>query len=522
MNAMLAQAPQATFAPSPKQLAIFKEIKYGLGSLLVIAVAGSGKSTTMVESLAYTEPRDSILMLAFNSTIAADLRGKIADLGIRLGRDFRNVRACTFHALGYSAICKRLGRRMDDVKPDGGKVRKLARKLWDEDTYKLYGSFCVSLVGMAKGEGLRTELCADEAREWERLVDHHDLTLDSEEATMDRAIELARELLVQSNKAAIEGSIDFDDQIYLPVLWKLALWQNRFVYVDEAQDTNPVRRALARKALKPAGGRWGGRLVAVGDPKQSIYGFTGASTDAMDLLRSDFGCTEMPLTVSYRCPKAVGRVAADLVPYFEVHESAPEGEVLYDVTVDELLGMGIGSRDAVLCRNTRPLVALAYRLLAQGVACRVLGSEIGKGLIDLVEKMNARTVDGLRAKLTAYRDREVAKAVAEEDDARASAVEDRVACVLTFMDNLGENERTIGSLVRKIEALFGDGQGDVLTLCTAHKAKGKEWPTVAILEPQLMPGRARRDWQHEQELNLMYVAATRAQERLVYMAPEEV
>jgi superfamily I DNA/RNA helicase len=76
------------------------------------------------------------------------------------------------------------------------------------------------------------------------------------------------------------------------------------------------------------------------------------------------------------------------------------------------------------------------------------------------------------------------------------------------------------ALINKITELFEDKNG-VLTLCTAHKSKGREWPNVAILEPELMPGRARKEWQADQENNLIYVAITRAQERLIWIQTEK-
>ena len=45
--------------------------------------------------------------------------------------------------------------------------------------------------------------------------------------------------------------------------------------------------------------------MAVGDPSQGIYGFRGAGSDAMDLIKSEFDADELPLTVSYRCSTAV-------------------------------------------------------------------------------------------------------------------------------------------------------------------------------------------------------------------------
>lgn len=507
------------FVPSAKQAEIFRWVKYGQGSAVVIAVAGSGKSTTMVQTLPHIDSRDPVLMLAFNASIAKELKEKVETLGRETGRNMGNVRCKTFHSLGFAAVCKRLNKSMDDMKVDDGKVRKIARHNWDEDTFSLYGSFCTQLVGLAKGEGIRALSSApDERWFWNELIQHHDLFLESEEASIEEAITFAQQLLILSNKASIQGSIDYDDMLYLPILWKLAFFRNRWVIVDEAQDTNPVRRYLAHLALRAPEGRYGGRLIAVGDPNQGIYGFTGASANAIDLIKSEFNCIELPLTVSYRCPKAVGRIAQQLVPYFEVHENAPEGEVL-DGKLKDMLPF-LGSQDAILCRNTKPLVALAYKLMSQKVACRVLGSEIGKGLIALIKKMEAKTVDGLATKLEAYREREVEKFLAKEEESKAAGLSDRVACVMTFIENMGEGKRTLAKLIANIEELFTDN-GNVLTLCTAHKSKGREWGTVAILEPELMPAKARQEWQQAQEQNLIYVSVTRAQQRLIYLQTEK-
>jgi len=66
-----------------------------------------------------------------------------------------------------------------------------------------------------------------------------------------------------------------------------------------------------------------------------------------------------------------------------------------------------------------------------------------------------------------------------------------------------------------------DGRG-VLTLCTMHKAKGLEWPRVAILQPELIPSPfARREHQLRQEYNLRYVGETRFQQELYFIKAEE-
>lgn len=489
-----------TFAPSAHQQAIFDFVANGKGSAIVVARAGSGKSTTIVEAVKFIPTTKSVTILAFNRAIAEDVKGKVAALGRT------NVQAKTFHSLGFGAVAKYIGGL---VTVDGGKVRKLARASWPEALFDIYGEFSSRLVGLAKGEGIGA-LVPDTTDAWYGLIQHHDLSLDSDDASEARAVELARELLGKSNAAAKTGSIDFDDQLYLVILWKLRLWQNDFLFVDEAQDTNPVRRALARLALRP-----NGRLIAVGDDKQAIYGFTGASSGALDLIATAFDAKRFPLTVSYRCPKAVVALAQTIVPDLQAAEGAAEGEVLH---VEDIAKAGLGSQDAVLCRQTAPLVELAFGLIGKGTACKVLGREIGDGLVSLIKKQKAKGIEGLLEKLEAWKVREVARFIAKGEEVRAEGVEDRVACILTVIAQLPETQRTVPALIERISNLFADENG-CLTLSTIHKAKGREWDRVAIIRSDLLPSKwARQAWQQLQERNLIYVAYTRARKALVFVA----
>lgn len=508
------------FVPSAYNLKFFDWIENGTGSAVLIAVAGSGKSTTIVQAQKFIPESQSVILLAFNKDVVPDLTAKLAELAKETGRSFSNVLIKTFHSVGLGAVLSKLGVKMGQVRIEGVKLRKLFEhgliEAFGETEgklkYEMYSSFVTKLVAYGKGEGIGI-LCEESPFTWRRLIDHHDMELEHQEADIDEAIKFAGVLLGESNRVARESNwIDFDDMLYLPLLWKCRLWAKKWVFVDEAQDSNPVRRAFAKLLLAP-----GGRLAAVGDPGQAIYGFTGASHDAIDLIKSEFSAIELPLTISYRCPKSVGELARNLVPHFEVHKNAIEGKVVRNLTVADLIKTMTKS-DAVLCRNTKPLVSLAYQLLAKSVPCHVLGSEIGKGLVDLIRKMRAQTIDGLSEKLTAYLDREVAGFIAKGEEARAEALNDRVECVRVFIENLDEKSRTIAKLIAKVTDLFADKAG-VLTLSTVHKSKGKEWPQVAILEPELMPSKwARQEWQQGQEKNLMYVAYTRAQEALYFMA----
>jgi DNA helicase-2/ATP-dependent DNA helicase PcrA len=92
------------------------------------------------------------------------------------------------------------------------------------------------------------------------------------------------------------------------------------VMVDEAQDLSPLNHAMLRKLVTA-------RLIAVGDPYQSIYAFRGAMTSSMARLREEFNMHEMTLSVSFRCPRQVVRRAWFRVPFMKWFEQAEEGHV---------------------------------------------------------------------------------------------------------------------------------------------------------------------------------------------------
>eukprot|EP00966_Prymnesium_polylepis_P026297 606671-Prymnesium_polylepis.1 len=148
-----------------------------------------------------------------------------------------------------------------------------------------------------------------------------------------RVFDVTRLLLEKGSALAEQtGAFDFDDMCYLPVRWGLPFPQYDFVFVDEAQDVDTVQRAIIRRVLRP-----GGRLAAVGDPGQAIYGFRGAGTDSLQLLDKAFDAVELPLTVSFRCSRSVVLAARPFMPRIEAAPTAPEGSVSREETADGLL-----------------------------------------------------------------------------------------------------------------------------------------------------------------------------------------
>lgn len=475
---------------SPYQNSIFQFVEEAEGNAVVEAVAGAGKSTTIVEALARylaKNPGRQALFLAFNKAIAEELKR-------------RGVNARTFHSLTYNAVMRFKKART----VDSDKLRKLVDEHCGDGEARMYGAFVCRLVGLARQAGIGC-LVNDTEEEWMRLVEHHDLELEAEEASYTHGVALAQKLLGWSNASTM---VDFDDLLYIAVKEGLGLPKFDMVFVDEAQDTNAIQRAILRKVMKSDS-----RLVAVGDPAQAIYGFRGADSDSLNMIADEFACTRLPLTVSYRCPQAVVRYAGQWVNHIEPAPNAPEGLVTNLGTQWD--AKTFRAEDLVVCRTTQPLIALGYQLLKQRVAVRIMGREIGQGLKALIEKMRASGIERLQEKLLSYTQREVEKAIAKRQEAKAAALQDKTDCVLCLIDGLPETERTVPALLRVIDTLFSDVRNAVV-LGTIHKAKGLESRRVFWLNSSGCPSKwAKQEWQQAQERNLCYVATTRAQEELV-------
>lgn len=492
MNAQINAAVQsATRTWSVHQSALFDWAATGTGNIVVKAVAGSGKTTTGVEMTRRMRGRH--IYLAFNKAIATELAS-------------RGVNGKTFHALCYGPVLQHTG--ASQVEPN--KLQSLLRENFGDDVRRNYGTFMMKLVGLARNAGIGAGLAPNVMGEYLALAEHHDLEPDGDNGTMEEGVEKAMELMALSNASPL---IDFDDMLYIAVRDGLSLPKFDNVLVDEAQDTNPIRRAIIRKIMKP-----NSRLAAIGDPAQAIYGFTGADSDSMALIAQDFACVEMPLTVTYRCPTAVVEYAQNWMADIQAAPGAAEG------TVDALHDWNnkvFAEGDMVVCRTTRPLISLAYSLIRDRIPAHVMGREIGQGLVKLVNKMKAKGIDALVSKLAAYTSREAEKAIAKGQDGKAETIRDKSACIMVMVESLSENDRTIPALLRSIESLFSDANGGV-TLATIHKSKGLEANRVFWLNRSKCPSMwARQEWQQDQEANLCYVATTRAKQALFMIEEKE-
>lgn len=479
---------------SQLQLDIYDFIEHRTENLFVVARAGSGKTTTIVRALSRLPARApgdvmqrSTRFLAFNKSIADELQRRVPP----------HVACSTFHSLGFSALKQVLGWK---VKVDAAKVKRL---VWanmrkdDPDTQQV-----IRLVGLAKNLGVGV-LVEDEDRVWASIINQFDMPIEESK----KAIATARNVLRLSNFD--RNVIDFDDMLYLALALNAPFDKLDYIFVDEAQDMNPVRIEVIRRSMHPQT-----RVFFVGDPQQAIYGFTGAGRDSIEGMIRDFNCVTLPLSVSYRCGKSIIREAQKYVPQIQWWDESPEG------IVKSLPNYGtemFTPGSSILCRNVAPLVSFAYGLLRRDVPCVIVGRDVGAKLISVVRKLRAEDLEQLRERLGEWRNKEVAAAEREHLD--PSHIDDQYDCIMAFVQN-ADYGATPEDIIARIELMFTEQNDSTrVSLSSMHKSKGMEWDRVLILDRGLCPSKwARQEWQQEQEKNLIYVATTRAKKELYYIA----
>jgi hypothetical protein len=154
------------------------------------------------------------------------------------------------------------------------------------------------------------------------------------------------------------------------------------------------------------------------------------------------------------------------------------------------------------------------------VPAHIEGRDIGAGLLRLIKEVckgitpAPKLGSELIGACESYAAAKVMPLLSQEGkEQQAIALQDRLDCLIAIAQGLPETG-TINTVERYINEMFADDMRGI-RLSSIHKAKGLQAERVGILEPQQLPHpMARQPWQRTQELNLAYVAVTRAQREL--------
>ena len=288
---------------NPQQLAA---VEYCDSPLLVLAGAGSGKTSVITQKIAWLIARkhlsaSRIAAITFTNKAAREMRERVATL--ISSEEAQALTVSTFHALGlkflqleHDRAGLRRGFSVLDADDSSGIIKELAPKGAKNDV--LHG--IRNLLSGAKSSGLSPAEALAAARS-------------------PRELEAATIYELYQQRLAAFNAVDFDDLIRLPLRILEAdeecrdAWRERLRYllVDEYQDTNDAQYRL----LKALTGARGG-ITCVGDDDQSIYAWRGANPENIDQLGRDWpNLRVIKLEQNYRCGKRILRAANALIAH---------------------------------------------------------------------------------------------------------------------------------------------------------------------------------------------------------------
>lgn len=463
---------------SPQQEAVFQHCREPSEGLLISAVAGSGKTTTLIEAMKHSP--GSTLFLAFNKAIAEDIKRKTWSGDVK-----------TLNALGHGIWAK----HKPKAKLESRKTMILLKALMkDSARFHDFGYTMSRLIGLAKNQGLGIGRRA-EAIDFSSIIDNYGFEIPSE--IQEDISYVCLEAFNQSNEDL--ETFDFDDQLYGPVRqgWSFPEYDNCFV--DEAQDLSPIQHMILERLGSTA------RLVAVGDRFQAIYGFRGASVHSMDELREKFGLRELPLSTTYRCGRAIVAEAQGFNPEIHACEGAAKGLVLESNEDPKLYPQSL-----IMCRNNAPLFKAILRHVRAKEPCQVLSNFLDT-FQGFVRGFKTTYTSDLRAKLDNWFDREAEVCRAKGQKGKLAGLVDKYETVKL----LSQEFKLTADVIDLVKRLGTSNRGPIFS--TIHKAKGLEHEEAYIIRPDLMPAfYANTPEAKQQEANLQYVAITRAKLKLTY------
>jgi DNA helicase-2/ATP-dependent DNA helicase PcrA len=519
------------------------------GPVCILAGAGTGKTRTITHRIAYGVHTgiyvpEQVLAVTFTARAAGELRGRLAAL------DVGGVQARTFHAAAMRQL------RYFAPRVLGGPMPPLV-----ENKLRLVAT----AAARARLSTDRTSLrdLASEI-EWAKttLATPEDYAARAKAAGREPPFEAAAVAAVYAGYESAkqrDGALDFEDLLLVtayaleehPDVARQVRGQYRHFVVDEYQDVNPLQQRLLDAWL---GGR--ADVCVVGDPNQTIYSFTGANPDyllgfadrypdaGVVKLERDYRSTPQVVALANRligqAPRRKGLPELRLLgqradgpePTFVEHPDEPAEAAAVALKCRALIDAGMPAAE----------IAVLFRINAQSQVYEAALADAGvpyvlKGAERFFERPEVREAVLLLRGAAAggsepgtlvptIRDVLASTGWAEHRPPPSGAARDRwqslAALVDLAVDLVSENPALdlagfVGHLAERADAQHAPTVQGV-TLASMHAAKGLEWDVVFVvgLVDGVLPiaQSLARPEAVDEERRLLYVAVTRARERL--------
>lgn len=467
---------------SPYQKAFYKDVQSGTGHTILEAVAGSGKTTALVESFKYVPRGKKSIALAFNKSIQKELRARAPSY-------IQDV--LTFHSLGLRSIKQ----RFKNVIIDDYKVLNIVKEMNEcGKDYDLINSIC-STVSYCKYE------LTDTPEGIEKIMVRFGVSPGDEISKAEFSKIVIKTLAADKS---ITNIIDFDDMCWFPFIYNLFMGHYDYVFVDEFQDMNRSQAMMAQRVCRPETGR----IILAGDSLQNLYSWRGSDTSIVSGIKKEANAKILNLPISYRCPKKIVDLVKPWVPSIQASPTAQEGEINDISTTDMFRLAKPGS--FILSRVNAPLIKICMRFIREGKRCNIQGRDIGQQLNSLIRKSKKKQVPAFLKWLERWKNEEVAKL--QEKGFNPENIVDRHDCLVELCDEFS----SLDEVKEKIDELFDDSDESNIIICSSvHRAKGRERNEVFLLK-WTCRGWFDTIFDHEpdEEMNINYVACSRSKSKL--------
>ncbi len=499
------------------------------GNLRINAVAGSGKTTTLVEYAKSRPSTSRILYLAFNRSVKLEAQRKFA------AAELNNVKVETAHSLAYRHIVHRHGYT---VKGDGYKIYDLAELLGIANPRDMAAAytlathvarftafFCNSATdkvqGLKYGNDIKEEKAAQFVQNFYSVI----------ESTTRRFLKMMN-----------DGEVDVTPDFYLKKfqLSKPVLPYDVILF-DEAQDASPAMTDVFLR--QPA------TLVMVGDPHQQIYSWRYA-VNALD----SAGFPVYPLSASFRFPPSIARLAVavlDLKKMTGEHQTVIIngcGTSTIQNSRPELVeGRVDNGTKAIIARTNLGLLLKAIEHITgankawpvyfEGNINSYTYADEGASIWDVLSLYNGRR-EGIRDKLIKSFNN-----FSELEDYIEKTEDNSLGMLVKIVKEYTNRLPGLIASLKEKHVANEERHTAKIIFSTVHRCKGMEYDKVELapdfiteekiekakkqkekLEAEAKVEKVKKDdWNPariNEEINLLYVAVTRAKVKL--LIPEEM
>lgn len=480
-------------------------------NLVIEATAGSGKTTTVINSFTYMrskykdkiratdEQREIFEWCANNLPVGNPSKPSVAYFTYNTANKeyletkiFKGCKAWTFHGYGQSVLTRAFGYQKKVDNRGALLVSELTGKLFNEIPDRHIWYTAMKYIEKLK---LEYRYPSPESMTYVQAKYPELDELPWKEKTLEYAIRLIEKMRIPNHQVE-----------YIDMAWLGCQFINQPEYdigfVDECQDLSMLSLKMVTKACR--------NIVFCGDPNQAIMQFAGAHAHMFEEIRK-ISEAEKPLKQTFRCPPNICHLGNQIRPSAKMRPTKTENGAIVEICEDDLI-QHLSEKNlghSIISRTNAPLLGMAFKLLKNNVPAYIQGSDIIRNLESLVKATKATTLKELLARIDNY-----TETIQEQRPNTAIYAQDRADCIRMVAAECD----SVNEVIPTIKRLFDQPKNASICLSSVHRSKGLEWPYVYVLHPPIPHPRGMEDAvQAEQEQNLNFVGVTRTSRDLIWV-----